>query len=136
MAITKNTAKAAEKPVAAKSTKEPVAKVEASEPVVISRAGRRELAAHIRESVAATGGAISEKMADVVVVAYEEAIASCLAAGTEVVLPGFGKFVTTFREARQGHNPQTGEAVQIAARVVPAFKAGTKLKALVNEAGE
>ena len=36
------------------------------------------------------------------------------------------------RDARTGRNPQTGEEVKIAARVVPGFKAGNKLKDALN----
>ena len=44
----------------------------------------------------------------------------------KVTLVGFGTFTAKEREAREGRNPQTGETVQIAARVVPGFKAGNK----------
>ena len=39
-----------------------------------------------------------------------------------VSLVGFGTFTAKKREARNGRNPQTGETVKIAARVVPGFK--------------
>ena len=47
---------------------------------------------------------------------------------------GFGTFETRERAAREGRNPQTGEAIKIAATVVPAFKAGKGLKEQVNAA--
>ena len=50
----------------------------------------------------------------------------------KVTLVGFGTFSAKKREARTGRNPQTGETVQIAARVVPGFKAGNKLKDALN----
>lgn len=50
----------------------------------------------------------------------------------KVTLVGFGTFSAKAREAREGRNPQTGETVQIAARVVPGFKAGNKLKDALN----
>lgn len=50
----------------------------------------------------------------------------------KVTLVGFGTFTAKEREAREGRNPQTGETVQIAARVVPGFKAGNKLKEALN----
>lgn len=49
-----------------------------------------------------------------------------------VSLVGFGTFTAKKREARNGRNPQTGETVKIAARVVPGFKAGNKLKDALN----
>ncbi len=50
----------------------------------------------------------------------------------KVTLVGFGIFTAKKREAREGRNPQTGETVKIAARVVPGFKAGNKLKDSLN----
>ena len=50
----------------------------------------------------------------------------------KVTLVGFGTFAAKEREARTGRNPQTGETVQIAARTVPTFKAGNKLKDALN----
>ena len=50
----------------------------------------------------------------------------------KVTLVGFGTFSAKKREERVGRNPQTGEAVKIAARVVPGFKAGNKLKDALN----
>ena len=50
----------------------------------------------------------------------------------KVTLVGFGTFTAKKREAREGRNPQTGETVKIAARVVPGFKAVNKLKESLN----
>ncbi len=50
----------------------------------------------------------------------------------KVSLVGFGTFTAKKREARTGRNPQTGAEVKIPARVVPGFKAGSKLKDALN----
>ena len=50
----------------------------------------------------------------------------------KVTLVGFGTFTAKKRAARTGRNPQTGAEVKIAARVVPGFKAGNKLKDALN----
>ena len=50
----------------------------------------------------------------------------------KVTFVGFGTFTAKKRAAREGRNPQTGETVKIAARVVPGFKAGSKLKDALN----
>ena len=50
----------------------------------------------------------------------------------KVTLVGFGTFTAKKRPARTGRNPQTGAEVKIAARVVPGFKAGSKLKDALN----
>ena len=55
-------------------------------------------------------------------------IAVELDAGRSVTIPGFGTFDTARRKAREGRNPQTGQAINIAARTVPTFRAGKGLK--------
>ena len=60
------------------------------------------------------------------------AITGALKDGDKVPLVGFGTFAVSKRAAREGRNPQTGETVKIAARVVPGFKAGNKLKDALN----
>ena len=60
------------------------------------------------------------------------AIADALARGETVTVAGFGKFTTRDRPARTGRNPQTGEAVAIAASRAPAFKAAKALRDAVN----
>lgn len=60
------------------------------------------------------------------------AIAAALKVGDDVTLVGFGSFSVSNKAARPGRNPRTGEPVEIAARRVPAFKAGKTLKEVVN----
>lgn len=50
----------------------------------------------------------------------------------KVALVGFGTFEAKQRAAREGRNPLTGATVQIAAKVAPSFKAGSKLKEALN----
>ena len=61
-----------------------------------------------------------------------EGITKGLKEDGKVTLVGFGTFTAKKRDAREGRNPQTGETVKIAARVVPGFKAGSKLKDALN----
>jgi DNA-binding protein HU-beta len=51
--------------------------------------------------------------------------------GGSVQITGFGSFSTVKRKARQGRNPETGEAIRIAASTLPKLSAGATLKALV-----
>jgi DNA-binding protein HU-beta len=46
----------------------------------------------------------------------------------KIALIGFGTFSKVHREARTGRNPQTGKAIEIAARNVVKFTPGKKLK--------
>ena len=64
--------------------------------------------------------------------AMVEGVTKGLKENGKVTLVGFGTFTAKKREARTGRNPQTGEAVKIAARTVPGFKAGNKLKDALN----
>ncbi len=64
--------------------------------------------------------------------AMMEGVTKGLRESGKVTLVGFGTFSAKKREARTGRNPQTGETVKIAARVVPGFKAGNKLKDALN----
>ncbi|MDE0251008.1 MAG: HU family DNA-binding protein [Gammaproteobacteria bacterium] len=59
-------------------------------------------------------------------------IAAALNRGESVTLVGFGTFQVKQRNARTGHNPRTGETIQIAASKVPTFKAGKALRDAVS----
>ena len=61
-----------------------------------------------------------------------KAIETALKAGDSVALIGFGTFEVKERAERAGRNPQTGEAITIAASKTPTFKAGKNLKDAVN----
>ena len=50
----------------------------------------------------------------------------------KVALVGFGTFSAKERAAREGINPLTKEAIQIPAKTVASFKAGSKLKDALN----
>lgn len=70
----------------------------------------------------------AEKAVSAVLASVEEA----LARGDRVQLVGFGTFEIRERAARKGHNPQTGEEIQIAATRVPVFKAGKSLREVMS----
>ena len=59
-----------------------------------------------------------------------EAISEELKNDGRVVLVGFGTFSVTERSARKGINPRTKEPIDIAAKKVVKFKAGSELSAL------
>lgn len=61
-----------------------------------------------------------------------ELIKDELSKGNKVSVAGFGTFKISERAAREGRNPLTGEKIQIAASKNVGFKAGTELKAKVN----
>lgn len=61
-----------------------------------------------------------------------DGITESLAKGESVQLIGFGTFEVRSRQAREGRNPATGEAIKIKASKVPAFKVGKALKEKVK----
>ncbi|MGB3306631.1 MAG: HU family DNA-binding protein [Thermomicrobiales bacterium] len=74
----------------------------------------------------------SEAQSTKTVNAVFDAIEEALAKGDEVTISGFGSFKVVERSARSGRNPQTGEAMTIAARKSPVFRPGTQLKRAVE----
>ena len=60
------------------------------------------------------------------------AITKTLKKGDTVALIGFGTFSVSKRKAREGRNPQTGEAIKIAACKVARFSPGKALKEALN----
>ena len=59
-------------------------------------------------------------------------IEKSLKGGDRVSLVGFGSWSVSKRAAREGRNPQTGKTIQIAAKNVVKFKAGSDLSDAVN----
>lgn len=74
----------------------------------------------------------SESEASNAVNAVFSVISDNLAKGQDVTVSGFGSFKVVERSAREGRNPQTGEAMTIAAKKAPVFRAGTQLKRSVE----
>ena len=75
---------------------------------------------------------MTKKLAGEAVEAIFDHIASSLASGERVQVPGFGTFVVTARKERQGLNPQTKEPMTIPASNSVRFKPGKALKDSVN----
>lgn len=62
-----------------------------------------------------------------------DGITQALKDGDKVAFLGFGTFFLSERPAREGINPATGEKIQIAAKKVVKFKAGSELADAVAE---
>lgn len=76
---------------------------------------------------------MSKKDAREVVDAVVDAIADGLGEDGEVAVSRLGKFRLKERAARRGHNPQTGESIDIAAKTVVTFKPAAVLAGAMNE---
>jgi len=79
------------------------------------------------DAIAAKAG-VNKKVADATLTAVLETIVEAVAAGDKVSLIGFGSFEPRDRQAREGRNPRSGEAMKIPATKVPAFSAGKLFK--------
>jgi DNA-binding protein HU-beta len=79
-----------------------------------------EVAAESGQSTAVVGGVVD---------AFFAVLAKSVGEGTKVAIPGWLTVEQNHRAARTGRNPQTGEAIQIAASNGVKISAGTKLKA-------
>ncbi len=65
--------------------------------------------------------------------AFMDVVGETLKKGNKITLTGFGSYSVSKRAAREGRNPRTGLPVKIAARNSVSFKAGSKLKEIVNK---
>ncbi len=88
--------------------------------------------AELIEKVAEKSG-LSKSDADKALGTILNTIADAVATGEKVTLIGFGTFSVSERAAREGRNPQTGETMQIPAKKVVKFKAGSKLLEAANK---
>lgn len=75
---------------------------------------------------------LTKKDAEKALCALIETVKEEVAKNEKVQLIGFGTFEARKRNARTGKNPQSGEAIEIPAATVPAFKAGKAFKDMVN----
>ncbi|HHW77016.1 MAG TPA: HU family DNA-binding protein [Xanthomonadaceae bacterium] len=71
---------------------------------------------------------LSKAAANKAVDATLASIGKSLRNGESVVLTGFGTFSVRERPARTGHNPKTGQPMEIKASKTPVFKAGKTLR--------
>ena len=85
----------------------------------------------LTKSVATRTG-VTQKDAAVYVDAVIESIKDGMIKDGKVQIVGFGTFEVKERAEREGHNPQTGETMKIAACKSVKFKVGANLKKLVN----
>ena len=76
---------------------------------------------------------LTKKDAEKAINAFVASVQEALVKKDKVQLIGLGTFEVKERAARTGRNPQTGEAIKIAASKAPVFKVGKALKDAVNK---
>lgn len=86
------------------------------------------------ELIAAVAGEadLTKKDAEKFLSAFESVVTKALVAEKKVQLVGFMTIDVVARAEREGRNPQTGQAMKIAASKAPRFKVGKKLRDAVN----
>ena len=60
------------------------------------------------------------------------AIAKALACGDRVEIRDFGAFSVKTRQPKIGRNPRSGQVVSVPARAMPRFRAGKRMRDMVN----
>ena len=75
---------------------------------------------------------LSTKDVELAVKLLIDHMSETLSAGQRIEIRGFGSFSLHYREARQGRNPRTGDAVELRGKHVPHFKPGKELRERVN----
>lgn len=83
------------------------------------------------DAIAADAG-ITKAAAKTALESFLGNVGSTLKSGGRVSLVGFGSWSVSKREAREGRNPKTGDKLNIAAKNVVKFKAGSDLEASIN----
>ena len=91
-------------------------------------ANKSDLIEFVSNQVDVPSKAAAKRIVDALV----DHVVAEIATGHDLSVSGLGTFYTVEREAREGRNPQTGEALSIPAKTVPKFRAGSKLKSAVN----
>ena len=75
---------------------------------------------------------ISKQIVEEVLNETFNAIKKTIKKGETVTLVGFGTFAQTHRKARAGHNPFTGQKMEIPAMTLPRFKPGKEFRELLT----
>ncbi len=83
-------------------------------------------------SAIAEGAGLSKADAKKALDVALDTIANAMKTGDKVTLIGFGTFAVTERPAREGINPATKAKIQIPAKKVIKFKAGSELADALN----
>ena len=86
----------------------------------------------IIEKIAKTHEVTKAKAANIVNDVFAT-ISDEVASGGKVCVTGFGTFAPAEREAKRVRNPQTGKMMDVAAKTVPVFRAGSEFKEKVNK---
>ena len=108
-----------------------IALKEATSAVLYCAILRSVTKAHLVDQVAAAAE-VTKQDAENIVSSLFAVVSKALQSGDKLEIRGFGSFKVRDRKARQARNPRTGEAIQVPAQRVAAFKPSKELAALLN----
>ena len=89
---------------------------------------KNELVTHVAERLPY----MTRQDAQMIVDTIFESMADALAQGDGIEIRGFGSLKVRNREAHEGRNPKTGEAVHVPAKKLPLFRIGKELHERIN----
>ncbi|GMI08891.1 hypothetical protein TrVE_jg2093 [Triparma verrucosa] len=97
-------------------------------------AGEKQEAVKKADFVAAVASksGLSKTDAESALAAVIDTITTEVSSGKKISMLGFGTFKSTFRSARTGRNPKTGEPLEIKAQWSPVFSASKTFKEKCN----
>ena len=87
--------------------------------------------ADIIEQIYEKVGFSKKESAEIVELVFD-IIKETLEKGEKIKISGFGNFVVRSKRPRIGRNPQTGEEIEISARIVLTFRPSQVLKTALN----
>ncbi|MFI5036833.1 MAG: HU family DNA-binding protein [Acidimicrobiales bacterium] len=87
--------------------------------------------AELVDAIVAESGAAKNTVAEVLK-SFEDVVVRGVSHGEKIVLSGFLSFERVDRKARTARNPQTGEAIQVAASKAPKVSIGSTFKKAVK----
>lgn len=87
--------------------------------------------AELIDAIAADAG-ITKAQAKKAIDSFTDNVGKTLKKGDRISLVGFGTFSVIKRNARNGRNPKTGAPINIHAKNVAKFKAGSELDSKLN----
>lgn len=79
---------------------------------------------------------ITAKAAQTVVETTFESMSGALVNGDRVEIRGFGSLTVREYEGYTGHNPKTGEEIEVEGKKLPFFRVGKEMRERVNDNGK
>jgi integration host factor subunit beta len=99
----------------------------------VSKRGAAMIKSELIQKISEENPHLYQRDVERIVSTIFDEIIDAMASGNRVELRGFGAFSVKRRDARQGRNPRTGDAVMVEEKFVPFFKTGKLLRDRLND---